>query len=630
MKARFPQWTRTLGRLALILLLIGIMMGGVTACGGAEKPSSGPTPVPATATPVPPTATPVPPTDTPVPATATSEPPTVAPASPTDTPAPATSTPEPAAATGALPAAYVSTTCSACHGDKAEGLIGPILIGLDPDYIRQTVRNGIANTIMASFDASQISDADLEQLVQALSQSTLADADITLPAAALDALQEAQTALDADDVSAVQTALEQAQAAVSDNDGLSVTLDVMLAHLQLQDVPYLQRRLATLLGAPLAASGGDNAPLEPIPEAYTTATCFTCHGPQGEGLIGPILVGLDSDYITTVARQGVPDTAMVAYGPDKISDEDLAQLARAFSQRNLADASVLMSIDAIKPLEEAQQTFKAGDAAATRAALARAKDAAGDNPGLSVTLDTMIKHLQAGDHDYLQRRFETLLSKAAASAVPTEEPPEVITLPTEPGPTRQQGEILCAIHDSPILLSPDDIESHDGTLYVLSPLAVQEQKDGMVKVSLEGWQQDEAPSIIYALQGFRIRNALLGEEAQKHIEILDTVTDPNTDLVWHHVRLDDVWVFNSALTDDAQPTWDNTEALFHKSCSVCHALPSTERFTANQWPGILKTMFRRAALSRENGDLVRKYLQYNARDVGSMTDVAPCSIAPSP
>jgi len=624
MKVWFPQRAITLRRLTLTLLLIGIMMGGVVACGDPEKPPPSPTTLP-TATPVP--ATPVPPDDTPVLAT-------VAPAPPTATPVPATATPAPAVeAGGVFPAAYTSATCFACHGVKAEGLLGPILIGLDPDYIKEAVRNGVSDTIMIPYDAAQISDADLDQLALTLSQSVLADADITLSAEALTALQDAQQALEADDISGVQTALKQAQEAVSNDEGLSVTLDVLLEHLQMQDTPYLQHRLATLLGAPLAAAAGDESiPLEPIPDAYITATCFSCHGQNGEGSIGPILVGLDPDYITTTARQGVPDTAMVAYGPDKISDADLAQLALAFGQRTLADAGVLMPIDTIKPLEEAQQAFEAGDVAATQAALAKAKDSAGDDLGLSVTLDTITKHLQAGDNDYLQRRFETMLTKAlpVASSAPAKETPEVITLPTEPGPTRQQGETLCAIHDSPILLVPDDVESHDGTLYVLSPVTAQEQQEGMVKISLEGWQQDEAPSIVYALEGLRIRNALLGEETQKHIEILETVTDPNTDLVWHHIRLNDVWVFNSALTDDAQPTWNNTEAMFHKSCSVCHALPSTERFTANQWPGILKTMFLRAALSHENGDLVRKYLQYNARDMGEMTDVVPCSITATP
>lgn len=74
-------------RLFVCLLLVGMVVLAVSACGATPTPLPTATPVPPTATPIPPTATPVPPTDTPVP-------PTDTPVPPTDTPVP-TDTPEP-------------------------------------------------------------------------------------------------------------------------------------------------------------------------------------------------------------------------------------------------------------------------------------------------------------------------------------------------------------------------------------------------------------------------------------------------------------------------------------------------------------------------------------------------------
>ena len=51
-----------------------------------------------------------------------------------------------------------------------------------------------------------------------------------------------------------------------------------------------------------------------------------------------------------------------------------------------------------------------------------------------------------------------------------------------------------------------------------------------------------APSIVYALEGIRIRKAILSEAAQKKVKRIKTVTDENTEQVWHLVSLSDVWV----------------------------------------------------------------------------------------
>ncbi|MCB0279119.1 MAG: c-type cytochrome [Calditrichaeota bacterium] len=62
--------------------------------------------------------------------------------------------------------------------------------------------------------------------------------------------------------------------------------------------------------------------------------CFTCHGQNGEGLVGPNLTdeywlkGCDIDSIVKSIRTGAPEKGMLPYGSgQKLSDQELQQLA---------------------------------------------------------------------------------------------------------------------------------------------------------------------------------------------------------------------------------------------------------------------------------------------------------------
>ncbi len=68
--------------------------------------------------------------------------------------------------------------------------------------------------------------------------------------------------------------------------------------------------------------------------AATTNLCATCHGAEGQGLVGPNLTddywkhGCDLESIVNSIRVGFPDRGMPAYGSTvRIPDEELHQLA---------------------------------------------------------------------------------------------------------------------------------------------------------------------------------------------------------------------------------------------------------------------------------------------------------------
>lgn len=73
------------------------------------------------------------------------------------------------------------------------------------------------------------------------------------------------------------------------------------------------------------------------------------------------------------------------------------------------------------------------------------------------------------------------------------------------------------------------------------------------------------------------------------------------------------YVPSAGLTPDQESVWAAAKALFSKRCSACHALHHTTEFTANQWPTILKTMTKNAALQPDQAALVTQYLQTHAK-----------------
>ncbi len=145
---------------------------------------------------------------------------------------------------------YSDNGCDACHGAEMEGCIGPILVGLDPAYMTEIVRNGRSSAGMLAYSADQLTDADLELLTQALGTVPLSFTGVTLSQPVVDALTAAQASLDAGDKAGVKDALEQAlDAASGAPDGVKKTLSVMIANLSLDNwADYTANRLALLLG----------------------------------------------------------------------------------------------------------------------------------------------------------------------------------------------------------------------------------------------------------------------------------------------------------------------------------------------------------------------------------------------
>jgi cytochrome c oxidase subunit 2 len=179
-------------------------------------------------------------------------------------------------------------------------------------------------------------------------------------------------------------------------------------------------------------AGGAGGAMQLSPEAmavYTDNGCSACHGQNLEGMIGPNLAGLSTDYIEKTVRSGVDGTAMTAYDASKISDNDLATLANGIENLSFAATGMQVNPTVAGHLQDAATAFDSGDMDGARAALEAALKACGQ-PGGQVTLKTMIRKSEEGDTDYLKMRFDILLggkngeSTAEAPAADATQAPE--------------------------------------------------------------------------------------------------------------------------------------------------------------------------------------------------------------
>jgi nitrate/TMAO reductase-like tetraheme cytochrome c subunit len=129
-------------------------------------------------------------------------------------------------------------------------------------------------------------------------------------------------------------------------------------------------------------------------------------------------------------------------------------------------------------------------------------------------------------------------------------------------------------------------------------------------ITLTGWSQQGGETVVYSAVGQRIVLATLTTAGLSHRKVMQTTHDAygNT---WDHVQVTG-YVDSTNLVPDVNTVWSAARQLYAARCSACHALRATTDFTANQWPGVLETMIKRAALNPEQAALIRQYLQTHA------------------
>ena len=161
----------------------------------------------------------------------------------------------------------------------------------------------------------------------------------------------------------------------------------------------------------------------------------------------------------------------------------------------------------------------------------------------------------------------------------------------------------------------EDAKSY-GKVLVASRLEVLERRPNRLRVKLSGWHQDGAARILYALPGKRIMVAVLASQSTHRLVELNSIKDPDTDIVWKGVSFEG-WIGNNELADDLETIWKSAWELFATRCTVCHQRRIPHKYTANQWVSLLKVMGPRTGLPKDKQRLILKFLQNHASDAAA-------------
>lgn len=157
--------------------------------------------------------------------------------------------------------------------------------------------------------------------------------------------------------------------------------------------------------------------------------------------------------------------------------------------------------------------------------------------------------------------------------------------------------------------------SGDGKLLAASTAKVIGEKGDWVQLKIEGWQQEGAERVIYALKGQRILTAALGPELLEKVQREQSVEDPDTGLRWSPASLA-AWVAKDAMVKDQDALWAYGSEMYNSACGSCHNLPPPGHTLANQVIGTLNAMKRFISLDDEEYRFLQKYLQFHAQDTG--------------
>lgn len=180
--------------------------------------------------------------------------------------------------------------CSTCHGTRGEGKVGPALAGgaylqrrglkagdtsallLAENEMRKTISRGVPKTAMPAWASEEGGSLNQEQVLEIASLLLYG----------------------------------------SEEDWQ-------------KSVSLMPAKADPAPGPPPAPSPGTSDLASQGQQLLESKGCVACHGPKGEGGVGPALAGFNEAQVSKQVR--TPRGAMPAFPPDRLSDEELKALA---------------------------------------------------------------------------------------------------------------------------------------------------------------------------------------------------------------------------------------------------------------------------------------------------------------
>lgn len=156
-----------------------------------------------------------------------------------------------------------------------------------------------------------------------------------------------------------------------------------------------------------------------------------------------------------------------------------------------------------------------------------------------------------------------------------------------------------------------------GTLAMATGVTVTAVENDSVQLEIAAWRKEKGfGRVLYEDFGRNIISAVL----EKDMALQDSAftyhekkEDDLTGLPWAEISVK-LWAQPGAYIPHPDPMWESAEQTYRDACSVCHAEPDPEHFSANGWPAMFAGMVGFTNLGQNTQDLVLKYLQKHSSD----------------
>lgn len=149
-----------------------------------------------------------------------------------------------------------------------------------------------------------------------------------------------------------------------------------------------------------------------------------------------------------------------------------------------------------------------------------------------------------------------------------------------------------------------------GRLLPTNAVEILQTSGDRAQIKVKGYQNPAVSNVVYFADGARIISVAFAKTAPFDIKVIKEGKNGK----WNEVETT-VFVQKDGFSADVNAMFAKADKMYKESCGVCHALPQTTHFNANQWPSLLKSMIGRTAIEKKDEWLVIEYLQKHSSDV---------------
>ncbi|HLV76745.1 MAG TPA: pentaheme c-type cytochrome TorC [Marinobacter sp.] len=156
-----------------------------------------------------------------------------------------------------------------------------------------------------------------------------------------------------------------------------------------------------------------------------------------------------------------------------------------------------------------------------------------------------------------------------------------------------------------------------GTLAMATEVTVADLEGDSVQLEIAAWRKEKGfGRVLYEDFGQNIVSAILERDIAQQDSAFayhEKKEDELTGLPWAEVSVK-LWAQSGAYIPRPDAMWQSADQTYRDACSVCHAEPDPEHFSANSWPAMFAGMVGFTNLGQNTQDLVLKYLQKHSSD----------------